>query len=259
MSEAVIVRDEHALAGLPPAEWWGLIDYLPALDRMAEAHTLRTAGQAPDGFFYLEHPPVITYGRATPECELQLGAPEIPRLAVPRGGLATYHAPGQLVGYLVMDLRERAGGQAPDIHAYLRAIELGLIAFLSDEFGLEAGLREGFTGVWTTPAPDAPVGRKLASIGVSARKWVTSHGFALNICPDMRGFEAIVPCGITDAAMTSVEKELILQGRQFTRKPMEQWAAAAHRHISAALQDAGWLHEFNSDTLKPETGGTQVQ
>lgn len=231
------------LTAPPPAQWWGQIEYLTALDRMATAHADRVAGIGPDSFFYLEHPQVITYGRSTPAGELHLGAPGIPRLEVPRGGLATYHAPGQLVGYIILDLSRRAAGARPDIHAYLRAIELGLISFLEAEFDLPATLRDGYTGVWTMPSPAAESahGRKLASIGVSARKWVTSHGFALNIHPDMTGFQAIVPCGITDATMTSVKLELERNHRTFTPKPMEHYATHTHQHITAALQSEGWL------------------
>ena len=227
----------------PAHQWWGCIPYNPALDRMTRAHADRVAGLISDSFFYLEHEKVITYGRSTPAEEIHLAEPGIPRVEVPRGGLATYHAPGQLVGYIVMDLSRRAGGLQLDIHAYLHAIEQGLIGFLKEEFGLPAGLREGFTGVWTLPDSLAPVGRKLASIGVNARKWVTSHGFALNIHPDMSGFKAIVPCGITDASMSSVEQELRRTDKPFTPRPMEAYAASAHRYIVAALHDAGWLRE----------------
>ncbi len=257
---------------LKAMEWWGIIDYQEALDRMTQAqadrvesirliassdragffpahdpHTKPRDHSAEDSFFYLEHPPVITYGRATPSEDLKKINHQIPTLAVPRGGLATYHAPGQLVGYIVLDLSNRSAGAKPDIHAYLRALELGLIAFLRDEFGLATGLRQGFTGVWTQTT-GSEVGeiaaepiRKLVSIGVSARKWVTSHGFALNIHPDMTGFQSIVPCGITDAEMTSVELELQRAGRPFKVKPMQQWAERAHLHLLKALRNEGWL------------------
>lgn len=221
-------------------EWWGEIDYLDALDRMTRAHADRVAGKIADSFFYLEHPAVITYGRATPPQELLSTPHNIPTHAVPRGGLATYHAPGQLVGYIVMDLSQRAD-KSPDIHAYLRAVEQGLIDFIAAEFDLATVRRDGFTGVWTPPDNEAANGRKLASIGVSARKWVTSHGFALNINPDMTGFQAIVPCGITDASMTSLELELHRANRVFPPRPMSDRAAVAHTYIIKALQNEGWL------------------
>lgn len=225
----------------PSVEWWGRVEYQAALDRMTQAHEDRVTGAIGDKFYYLEHEPVITYGRATDAADLHKVPHEIPVQEVSRGGLATYHGPGQLVGYIVMSLAERAGGQKPDIHAYLRALETGLINFLGEEFKLKAGLREGFTGVWTVPDTGAPVGRKLASIGVSARKWVTSHGFALNIQPDMSGFRSIVPCGITDAEMTSVQLELDRAGIKLESTPMETLAANAHKHIVASLRAAGWL------------------
>src|SRR5690606_16548577 len=102
--------------------------------------------------------------------------------------------------------------------------------------------REAFTGVWTPPSPEGlHPGRKLASIGVNARKWVTSHGFALNIHPDMSGFDAIVPCGITDASMTSIARETERAGREFRVRPMQEWADAAHGYLVRALQGEGWL------------------
>lgn len=222
--------------------WWGTIDYQTALGQMDRAHQQLVARRdQPAKFFYLEHPPVITYGRATPPGELALGASDIPRIAVSRGGLATYHAPGQLVGYIVLDLSRRANAE-PDIHAYLRAIEQGVIDFVQAEFGLEATRRDSFTGVWTPPSAEGlHPGRKLASIGVNARKWVTSHGFALNINPDMSGFDAIVPCGITDARMTSVAQEMEAIGCDFMERPMQEWAKAAHGHLVTALQQEGWL------------------
>ena len=223
---------------IPRFTWWGEVPYNDALETMTDLHGRLTRGEGNDEFIYLEHPSVITYGRATPENEIHLGAPGIPRLAVPRGGLATYHAPGQLVGYIVMDLTRRAGELKPDIHAYLRALEAGLITFVESEFGLRVGRRDGFTGLWTLPEDNTGVpGRKLASIGVSARKWITSHGFALNIDPDMAGFNAIVPCGITDASMSSVKLELERANRALEALPMKEWAERCHRHISQALLD----------------------
>lgn len=227
-------------AKLAESHWWGTVDFQSALDRMTAVHAARVAGKIADQFFYLEHEPVITFGRATPPEDLHKASHSIPTREVPRGGLATYHGPGQLVGYLVLNLADRVGDQKLDVRAYLRSLELGLISFLKVEFNLDAGRREGFTGVWTIPAAEEHVGRKLASIGVSARKWVTSHGFALNIHPDMTGFESIVPCGITDAETSSVSLELERHGRKLDEKPMEQWAHQVHRHIKAALNEAGW-------------------
>ena len=221
-----------------PVFWGEEIPYETGLNRQAAVHKLRVLGEIPDQFFYLTHPPVITYGRGTKLADLQIYPHNIPTIEVPRGGLATYHGPGQLIGYIVMDLTQRANGLRPDIHAYLRAIEDGLISFLGAEYKLPAARRDGFTGVWTHGfGPDAAesMPRKLASIGVSARKWITSHGFALNLHPNMDAFRAIVPCGITDAEMTSVQGEHERVGRDYTTLDMEQIAYRFHEHLATAL------------------------
>jgi lipoyl(octanoyl) transferase len=111
-----------------------------------------------------------------------------------RGGQATYHGPGQLIGYPIIDLRDRR-----DLHKYLRALEQSLIGVLQ-EIGVSAARRDALTGVWVGP-------RKIASIGVGVRRWITMHGFALNVCGDLSPFEAIVPCGITGVEITSIERE----------------------------------------------------
>ncbi|MGI8906988.1 MAG: lipoyl(octanoyl) transferase LipB [Candidatus Sumerlaeaceae bacterium] len=237
-----------------PFFWGENIPYKLALSRLATVHDLRKASQIEDQFFYLTHEPVITYGRATTASHLSMRPHHIPTIEVPRGGLATYHGPGQLIGYIVLDLTQRARNQRPDIHAYLRAIEDGLISFLQSEFHLPATRRQDCTGVWTTGFPPqrhrgkeekntellSTMPRKLASIGVSARKWITSHGFALNLHPDMDAFKCIVPCGITDAEMTSVEQEHVRAGRSYRHAQMHEVAERVHMHIIAALQQHGW-------------------
>jgi lipoyl(octanoyl) transferase len=126
-----------------------------------------------------------------------LGAPSLPHQLFPinRGGQATYHGPGQLMGYPIIDLR-RCG---QDLHRYLRWLEQLLIELLAD-YGISAVQREGLTGVWIED-------RKIASIGVGVRHWITMHGFALNVCGDLSPFNYIIPCGINNVAMTSMEKE----------------------------------------------------
>jgi lipoyl(octanoyl) transferase len=118
-----------------------------------------------------------------------------PFFQINRGGQATYHGPGQLMGYPIIDLRNY--GQ--DLHKYLRWIEALLIEFLAG-IEIEAQRREGLTGVWVEE-------RKIASIGVGVRHWITMHGFALNVCGDLSPFGQITPCGISNVAMTSIEKE----------------------------------------------------
>ena len=154
-----------------------------------------------DLLLLVEHEPVITLGRGTRATSLTLSTPELERRGfavaeVERGGDVTYHGPGQLVGYPVLDLREHR----EDLHWYLRQLEAALISALA-ALGVPAERRAGLTGVWTR-------GRKIASLGIHVKQWVTFHGFALNVSTDLRAFEAIVPCGIDGVVMTSVATEL---------------------------------------------------
>ncbi len=149
-----------------------------------------------DEMLLLEHEPVYTIGR-TPDKSSLLGSAHLPHplFAINRGGQATYHGPGQLMGYPIIDLR-RCGH---DLHRYLRWLEQLLIELLAD-YGIAASRRESLTGVWIDH-------RKIASIGVGVRHWITMHGFALNVCGDLSPFNYIIPCGINNVAMTSMEKE----------------------------------------------------
>jgi lipoyl(octanoyl) transferase len=162
----------------------------------------RAEGAEPhDLLLLVEHEPVVTLGRGTVASSLPVGlellrARGIEVHEVERGGDATWHGPGQLVGYPIVDLRSIR----PDLHWYLRTLEDALIDAL-DVLGIPANRSPGYTGVWTA-------GRKIASIGVHVRRWVTLHGFALNVTNDLGGFEAIVPCGIPNVVMTSVAEEL---------------------------------------------------
>ena len=155
-----------------------------------------------DELLLLEHEPVYTIGR-TPDQSSLLGAAHLPHplFAINRGGQATYHGPGQLMGYPIIDLR-RCG---QDLHKYLRWLERLLIELLAG-YGITASRRKSLTGVWIG-------NRKIASIGVGVRHWVTMHGFALNVCGDLSPFDQIVPCGINNVTMTSMEKEA---GRAFS-------------------------------------------
>jgi lipoate-protein ligase B len=231
---------------LLPAVWWGRLEYIAAFEKMTQAHSARVSGQCGDAVYYVEHPPIITYGRATVAGDLNAANHTIPTVSVNRGGLATYHAPGQLVAYPIIDLKNRSGA-APDIHAYLRALEQGIMDFVNSEFGLPVHRREGFTGVWThgfvadanTRDGEAP-GRKLASIGITARQWITMHGLALNINLDMAGFHQIVPCGITDASMTSIKCEFQRVAREFPAVDMENRIEMFHPYLAGALGKEGW-------------------
>jgi len=177
--------------------WLGRVGFADALALQDEAVAhKRDDREAGDEVLLLEHDPVYTIGR-TPNKSSLLGASHLayPLFAINRGGQATYHGPGQLMCYPIVDLR-RCG---QDLHRYLRWLEQTLIDFL-ESYEIPAARRQGLTGVWSN-------NRKIASIGVGVRHWITMHGFALNVCGDLSPFAQIVPCGISDVTMTSMEKE----------------------------------------------------
>jgi lipoate-protein ligase B len=166
-----------------------------------------------DLLLLVEHPPVITLGRGSHAEHLVaprefLNARGVEVFEVERGGDITFHGPGQLVGYPIYDL----SGHRKDLHWFLRSLEDGLIATLG-EFGIPGERRAGYTGVWTA-------GRKIASIGIHVKQWVTWHGFALNVMTDLSLFDLIVPCGIPGVTMTSMQKEL------GERAPRDLWGRA---------------------------------
>jgi len=177
--------------------WFGRIDFADALALQEKIVVQkRDDGGLQDELLLLEHEPVYTIGR-TPDRSSLLGAAHLPHplFSINRGGQATYHGPGQLMGYPIVDLR-RCG---QDLHKYLRWLERLLIELLS-EYGIAATQRGRLTGVWIED-------RKIASIGVGVRHWITMHGFALNVSGDLSPFHQIIPCGINNVAMTSIEKE----------------------------------------------------
>ena len=160
----------------------------------------------------VEHEPVVTLGRGTRSSSLPLDPQELKRrglevFEVERGGDVTYHGPGQLVGYPIIDLKSHQ----PDLHWYLRLLEAALIDALGD-LDIIAERRSGLTGVWTR-------GRKIASLGIHVKQWITLHGFALNVVNDLAHFGLIVPCGIDNVVMTSV-----LQERGAGANPGELWS-----------------------------------
>jgi len=168
----------------------GRVEYGAALQLQRELAAARKAGETPDHLLLLEHPHVITLGRNA-HLENVLAGEEILRRAgiscfpTDRGGDVTYHGPGQLVGYPILDLRE----WKRDVGAYVRAVEQVIIDTL-EEFGIAAGRIPKLTGVWVD-------GKKIAAIGVHLSRWITSHGFALNVHTDLSYFQYIVPCGLT--------------------------------------------------------------
>ena len=178
--------------------WLGRMEFADALalqeEIVAKKREDRSLG---DELLLLEHEAVYTIGR-TPDKSSLLGSAHLPHplFAINRGGQATYHGPGQLMGYPIIDLR-RCG---QDLHRYLRWLEQLLIELLVD-YRIAASRRESMTGVWVGQ-------RKIASIVVGVRHWITMHGFALNVCGDLSSFNHIIPCGINNVAMTSMEEEI---------------------------------------------------
>jgi len=177
--------------------WLGTVPYDETWSAQEDFAT-RMAEQTdmPDELWLLEHEPVYTMGRTPDQSSLRDRAQlPHPLFEINRGGQATWHGPGQLVGYALFDLRRRGR----DLHAHLRHLEDILIFALRD-FGLNADRREGLTGVWIDH-------RKIASIGVGVRRWIAMHGFALNVSCDLTAFQSITPCGIAGVEMTSIAKE----------------------------------------------------
>jgi lipoyl(octanoyl) transferase len=187
---------KEAMADLR-VRWLGRMNFADALALQEEIATKKRQDRSSgDELLLLEHEPVYTIGR-TPDKSSLLGSAHLPHplFAINRGGQATYHGPGQLMGYPIIDLR-RCG---QDLHQYLRWLEQLLIELLANH-GITAWQRESLTGVWIDH-------RKIASIGVGVRHWITMHGFALNVCGGLSPFNYIIPCGINNVAMTSMEKE----------------------------------------------------
>ncbi len=188
-------------------DWLGRVPYPEALEIQAKCVEARRTGAAPDRLLLLEHPAVITLGRSAGREHVRASSAELRSRGiavheVSRGGDVTYHGPGQLVGYPILDLAAR--GEA-DVHRYLRSLEEILLEALAG-LGVAAETVPGFTGVFARSESSGPA-RKIASIGVGLRRWITCHGFALNVCMDLAGFDAIVPCGLHGVEMTSVAAE----------------------------------------------------
>jgi lipoyl(octanoyl) transferase len=180
----------------------GLVPYEDGLALQEDLVTRRRAGDVPDTLVVLEHPHVITLGSSTGAGDVLATPEELERLGiglfrVGRGGAATYHGPGQLVAYPVLDLKP----DRRDLHRYLRDLETVLLQ-VTAEFGVRAYRREGLTGIWTDAG-------KLGAVGVRvSSQWITSHGVALNVSADLGRFDAIVACGLPGERVTSLEREL---------------------------------------------------
>jgi lipoyl(octanoyl) transferase len=211
------MADDRYIAAMPDLsrQLWvirlGPLGYAEALELQRAVARARITGTIPQDLLLLvEHEPVVTMGRTAKQQNLTasaelLAARGVSLFEVERGGDVTYHGPGQLVGYPVVDLKRHK----QDLHWYLRQVEEALIAALA-EHGVAGERSTGYTGVWTggavAGARHSP--RKIASIGVHARDWVTWHGFALNVTTELSYFDLIVPCGIAGVEMTSMSREL---------------------------------------------------
>jgi lipoate-protein ligase B len=174
----------------------GSMNYLAALELQENLVRLKQRESSPDILLFVEHPHVYTLGRGGDEANV-LSAQEVPVHRTSRGGDVTYHGPGQLVVYPIVDLRSKL---RKDVHRYVRNLELSAIRTL-DDFGIATTRRPPHTGIWID-------NRKIAAIGVAVRRCITYHGLALNVNTDLSYFQRIVPCGLTWADVTSMQKEI---------------------------------------------------
>ena len=197
----------------------GLVEYQKAWESQRAIHQDVVDGKRPNTLLLLEHPSVFTAGRRTDDSERPTDG--TPVIDVDRGGRITWHGPGQLVGYPIVKLLKPT-----ELVGFVREIESGLIAVCSD-LGLETQRIDGRSGVWVR---DSQGDRKIAAIGIRVAKGVTMHGFALNVNPDLSAFKSIVPCGISDADVTSLEIEL---QRLIT---IDEVAPLVERHIFESLK-----------------------
>ncbi|MDZ7373045.1 MAG: lipoyl(octanoyl) transferase LipB [candidate division KSB1 bacterium] len=223
--------------GRPGILWvWGprTMEYRAAWDLQRSLFSARTRGEIPDTLLLLEHPPVFTIGRSGGQGDFRLPASRLSGLGIPviecdRGGRVTFHGPGQLVGYPILDLAQHRR----DVHWYLRTIEEVLIVTL-DQFGIRAQRRPGLTGVWVDE-------QKIAAIGIKVSRWVTMHGFALNVATDLHHFNYIVPCGIRNLGVTSMARvlghkvDLLEVADACVRAFAERFGFAEYRYVSGDL------------------------
>jgi lipoyl(octanoyl) transferase len=216
------------------------IGYLQAWDLQRRLHERRVNGTIPDCCLLLEHQPVYTAGKRTSPLDRPVGDPGAPVIDVDRGGKITWHGPGQLVGYPIIRL-----GEPIDVIAYVRAIEEALIRACAD-FGVPTSRVDGRSGVWVRGAAGSP-DRKVGAIGIRIARGVTMHGFALNCDCDLSWYDRIVPCGISDATVTTLSAEA---GRPITV------TAAVDRvqpHLAGALGASRWRSVAGTAELLPLT------
>ncbi len=213
------------------------LEYLSTWELQRALHTQRVTGLVPDLCLLLEHLPVYTAGKRTSPHDRPIGDPGAPVIDVDRGGKITWHGPGQLVGYPIIELPDPM-----DVISYVRAIEEALIRTCAD-FGIDATRVEGRSGVWIPGQPGAAGGqdRKLAAIGIRVARGVTMHGFALNCDNDLSWFGRIVPCGIADATVTTMSQET---GHQIG---VQDALPVVERHLADSLgaSDVTYLTEIS--------------
>lgn len=187
-------RDSHAGQSICEVYTLGLMPYETAWAIQRAWVARHRDSPQPDRLLLVEHPPVYTLGQGSTVTNLKFleSSPPHPLFRIERGGEVTHHCPGQLVGYPILDLKRHQ----TDLHWYLRQLEAVVIHTLA-AVGIPGTRHAGLTGVWVGDT-------KLAAIGIKVSRWITMHGFALNVCPDLAGFEAIIPCGIPDKAVGSI-------------------------------------------------------
>ena len=215
-----------------------LVDYMKGWDLQRRLHAWRVADEVPDSCLLLEHRPVYTAGKRTAASDRPFGDPGAPVIDVDRGGKITWHGPGQLTGYPIVKLRDPV-----DVIAYVRALEEAMIRTCA-EFGVTAVRVPGRSGAWIQGAPD----RKVGAIGARVARGVTMHGLALNCDCDLSWYDRIVPCGITDADVTTLTAEA---GRPIT---VAEVTPVLQRHLAEALGYQGWRLGGDPESLAGEPG-----
>ena len=202
----------------------GLLEYRAAWALQQRLVDERVADARPDTLLLCEHPHVFTLGRRAGARTNLIAPGEVPVVEVERGGDVTYHGPGQLVGYPIFKL----GPEEQDLHRFLRGLEEALIRALARSVGLAAERRAGATGVWAA-------GKKVVSLGVAVRSWVTFHGFALNVSTDLAYFARVAPCGLRPEVMSSLERLLArkVSFAEVTPAVAEALAEVFGRHLDA--------------------------
>ncbi len=223
---AILAPDQQSESAFPglALKKLGVVEYEPALELQREFHGSIADRNRPNTLILLEHPPVYTAGRRTLESELPQDGSRV--IEVDRGGKITFHGPGQLVGYPIIKLKN-----PNDVVGFVREIETALIE-VCKEFGLDAKRFCERSGVWLR---DEKGDRKIAAIGIRVARGVTMHGFALNVAPDLSYFDRIVPCGISDAQVTSMSREL---GREVS---ISEVSPILEKYMFEALMKVGQL------------------